>query len=225
MNLRRICRSGITAGLISGAILAILSFLVVEPLVDQALVYEEKGHDIIDRSLQRAVGSATWALWGVIVACFFGAGYSLLASRLPGRDPMQKSLYLAAIVFLVTVGIPQLKYPAWPPGVESQMPLMLRQLMRLIILVGGGAIVASAHILYGLASRSIRARNMGLAIGTVVIGVTAVLLLVYYMPVDNAITVLPESLLMNFRVASVVSQLVFWILLGVLFGNFWNRRV
>lgn len=224
MSLRRIYRASISAGLLSGVILAILSFLIIEPIVDQALAYEENGHVIIDRSLQRTAGSVSWTLWGVIISCFFGSGYSLLANRLPGKAPIQKSLYLAAILFLVTVAIPQLKYPAWPPGVESQIPLMLRQVMRLTVLMGGAAIIAFAHILYRLLSRATGGRNIGSAISAALVASLTISFLVFYMPVDNPITIIPEALLTSFRVASVISQLIFWMLLGLLFGNFWSRR-
>ena len=127
-----------------GALAGLVSFLFArifaEPLVDQAIAYEEgraeaeaalataagehthleEGGEIISRAVQGNLGIGVgMILFGVAVGCFFGVAYCAAYGRAGGIRPRQLSLLVAAAGFLVLFAIPFLKYPTNPPAVGN----------------------------------------------------------------------------------------------------------
>lgn len=176
----RIIGRGALAGLLAGVVAFIFSLIFVEPLVDQAIDYEEErsgmldsiaaavglptggeGPEIVSRAVQSTAGLAT----GIIaVATAMGAlvavGYLVLHGRI-GVRPAMLAAGVAAFGFFGVYLLPFVKYPANPPAIGHEFTIGSRSLLYVTMVVGSlvllGLAVAAAR---RLAARIGRGRGM-----------------------------------------------------------------
>jgi predicted cobalt transporter CbtA len=231
---------GLLAGLFAGLVAFGVAYAVGEPSVDAAIAIEESagsGHDHaeetmpgdtavateVPRSLQSTVGLLTGtAVAGVTLGGLVGVLSALALGRLGRLGVRGISLSLASMGFVSVSLLPFLAYPPNPPAVGQPETIGTRTELY-FILVAISIIAAVTAVLVG---RRLAARwgawyaTLIVVIGYLLVTLTAIALLPSYseVPAD-----FPATVLYEFRVASLVTQLALWATLGVTLGELLYR--
>jgi hypothetical protein len=223
-------RRGLVTGALAGLLAGVFAFVVGEPLLQDAIDIEAAtasasltpalGHlgDLgVTRGAQRGGLFLATAIYGACVGTIFAVAFALLRGRTAARDDWHLSVRLAALLFLVFVLVPWLKYPANPPAVGDPETIGERTWAYLALLAGGtAALVAAFRVARAAPADAAPWRAPVLA------GATFVLLagfLATALPgVDEVPDGFPASLLWEFRLSALGTQAVLWTALGVGFG-------
>lgn len=223
------------AGAIAGTILGVINQALVEPYIDKAIAIETqnaiKGGEVVDpvelqgyRFWQKAGEIAAGTILGMSLGALFGIVYiysrPLLLSQ--SNNNVKKALILAGIMWFVLFLIPALKYPANPPAVGDPETIYYRESLYIGLLAISGISALGLALLYRkLGSRALNNKNRMIAIplvyAAIIVGAFVVL-----PPNPDKITV-PMDLVQGFRIASVFTMSIFWGLLGIILGAFWDR--
>ncbi|MCE7011424.1 CbtA family protein [Kibdelosporangium philippinense] len=229
-------------GMLAGLLAAVLAFAFAsvfgEPQVDNAIAVEEAGagHDhggaaepgaeeeeVVSRGVQSTLGLAVaTGAYGLAFGGLFALAFAFSYGRV-GRLSARATAGVLGIVAFVTVFlVPFLKYPSNPPAVGQPDTINTRTTWYFVmVLISVVAAIAATVLASRLAARlgSWNAVLLGVLGYLVVVGVAALLL-----PVVNEVPEgFPASLLWNFRVASLGTQLLLWAGIGLLFGVFIER--
>jgi predicted cobalt transporter CbtA len=227
-------RRGLAAGLLAGLLTALFAFVVAEPTIDRAIAFEEQAaaaattHDHVEdapvsRDTQRRVGAPLgFALVGGALGAIFGLLYAGLRRLTPQRDHWQRSVALAGAAVTGLYLVPFFRYPANPPGVGDPETVGDRTRFYLAaVLLGLVAVVVAWRLLRELAGRGLSqpARHAVTAAAFMaVVGVG------YAVLPDNTDAVpVPATLLWDFRVQSLATQLLLWGALAATFGLLTER--
>ena len=226
---------GLAAGLLAGLLAGAFAYAVGEPHIDAAIAIEEAAagsahtHEaaeepLVSRDGQRAGLFLATALYGVVLGGVLAIGYTLLRRRLRTRDNGYAALGLAAAGFLGVVLVPFLKYPANPPAVGDPETITRRTVSYLLTIVLGLLAVWAATATTRRLSRDGTPGLLAVGGGAVafVLVVTAAYLVlptISEVPGD-----FPATLLWQFRLASLGTQAVLWLLLGFAFAALVDRR-
>src|SRR5918996_3952755 len=219
------------AGAIAGTTLGILNQGIVEPYIEQAIALEnekaaaaEEG-EIMDpiefsnyRLWQRGGEIAAGTILGTSTAPLFGIVFAYNRKSIPGSNNKKKALILAGILWFVLFLVPALKYPANPPAVGDPETIYYRQSLYIAYLAISGLSALGLAFLYRKISK-VRVKKV------IVPAVYAALMTGAYIalpPNPDAINV-PMDLVTGFRIASGFTMSMFWALLGVILGAFWDR--
>jgi predicted cobalt transporter CbtA len=180
---------------------------VAEPVVDRTVRIEggHMGHRPLAAPEPFTRGEQHGGL--VLAELGLAAGVGLLlagaATFLSAHGPARRLwLALVAAAIWATVVLPAIKYPPLPPGVDSALPIGERQRAYLALIAAGllGASGAAA------AWRSRRLRSSATAVVLVPAALAIVLL-----PGPHVRRTVPASVLHDFRLVSVLSELLFWL--------------
>ena len=217
---------GLLAGLFAGLVAFGVAYVVGEPSVDAAIAIEESAHgggELVPRSLQSTVGLLTGtAVAGVTLGGLVGVLSALALGRLGRLGVRGVSLSLASIGFVSVSLLPFVAYPPNPPAVGHPETIGTRTELY-FILVAISIIAAVTAVVVGrrLAARwgAWYATPSAIA-GYLLVTLTAIALLPSYseVPAD-----FPATVLYEFRVASLVTQLALWATLGVTLGELLYR--
>lgn len=218
------------AGMLSGLIVALFAFsfarVYAEPTIERAISLEEgRGHDhaaveegTVSRSTQRSAGLLTGlAAYCAALGGFLAIGLAFLHGRLSVR-PRSAVWTLALAGYVSLVLVPQLKYPASPPGVGNAETIGSRtELYFIMILASAICMAVSVWISYRTARRMRPAGSTAIGIASFV---TLASVLTASMPaISETPHDFPRGLLLEFRVHAALLQLIVWGGLGVLFGE------
>ncbi|UBU09391.1 CbtA family protein [Nonomuraea gerenzanensis] len=232
---------GLLTGLLAGLVAGGFAFLFGEPHVDSAIALEEAaasghrhdaghGHDepgtdaghghgeeaVVSRPVQKAGLFLATGLYGLAVGGVFALVFAGLRGRVGPRSDGRLALAAAGAAFTAVVLVPFLKYPANPPAVGDPETINDRTLLYVVIVLVG---LAAAAIAVATARRAASADpwvRWSSAAGGFLVPVIAAWVL---LPgVDEVPDGFPATLLWEFRIASIGTQLVFWAAFGVLFG-------
>jgi predicted cobalt transporter CbtA len=215
-SLGTVLKAMVVAGLVAGATLAAFHSFLTEPVIDQAIAFEEaqaeheeKAAPPVARDTQKAglvVGSV---LYGVFVGLIFGGVYYLAQPALPGGRALTRAVLLALAAYWLVALLPFLKYPANPPGVGQPETIEYRQALYvgflLLSIVGG---LAAARL-----GRRARPRWL-VAVGYAVFAFALYVL----MPANPDPVSMATEVVSSFRLLSVVGLSLFWLVLGLGFG-------
>jgi hypothetical protein len=233
---------GMLAGLIAGVLAFGFAYAFGEPSVNTAIGLEESGghahsHDagaaraeeheeeLVPRDIQSTVGLLTGVVvYGVAIGGLLSLAFAFAQGRLGSLRPRVTALLLTGGAFAVVFLVPFLKYPANPPAVGQPGTIGSRTelyfgFVAVSLLVGIFATVFGRK----LADRFGAWNGFLLATAgyLVVIGVVA-----WLMPVvDEVPADFPASTLWSFRTASVGTQVVLWLALGLAFGAFAEKSL
>ncbi|GAA2391049.1 CbtA family protein [Nonomuraea africana] len=232
---------GLLVGLLAGLVAGAFAFFLGEPHVDSAIALEEAaptghasgepGHDhgegaseghghgdeaVVSRPVQRAGLFLATGLYGVAVGGVFALAFAGLRGRVGPRSEPLLAVAAAATAFAAIVLIPFLKYPANPPAVGDPATINARTLLYVVMVVVGLASVAIGVA----ATRRVTVRETWARalVGGVCFLVPVVAAWALLPTVDEVPAGFPASLLWDFRVASLGTQLVFWAAFGALFA-------
>ena len=217
------------SGAIAGTILATINIGVVEPYIDQAIDIENQNAiaagEPIDpleynnyRIWQKGGEIAAGTILGTSLAALFGVVFAYSRSSLPGSNNKKKALILAGIMWFVLFLIPALKYSANPPAVGDPETIYYRQSLYIAYLAISGLSALGLALLYRKIGKA-RVKKV------IVPAVYAALMTGAYLampPNPDAINA-PMDLVIGFRIASGLTMSIFWGLLGIILGAFWDK--
>lgn len=203
MQFWRRLASGIIGGTLAGLILGVLILLAITPLINQAEKFEKDSHSYAYDKLHH---------WGTLVgAVVLGLVYGLILALISLRQEtvsFKKGLFIGLAGYFLIYFLPSLVFLPNPPGVEAVASVAVRQSWWFMFL--------SLNLFWFWVYRRLQ---LPLFLQHI-FGFTGFLGLLSFFfafaPRGLTPTNLPTSLLLNFRVASFLVMLVFWLLLGLL---------
>ncbi|MFI5494018.1 CbtA family protein [Actinoplanes sp. NPDC051859] len=226
---------GLLAGLIAGLLAGVFAYALGEPKVDAAIAIEEAaaaqaepaaaepaddhhGDDAaVSRPGQKGGLFLATALFGVAMGGLLATAYTLLRRRLRTSHDHRAALGLAAAALLGMVLVPFVKYPPNPPAVGDPETINQRTISYLAIVVIG-LVAVWAGVVAARAPRAGAAEWVRAAAG---IGGFLVVVVVGYVllpNIDEVSDTFPPSLLWNFRITSLGTQVTLWAVLGLAFA-------
>ena len=217
------------AGAIAGTILGAINQVAVEPYIDYAVELEmqntNQSSQIINsaefiayRLWQRGGEIVAGTILGLSIGSLFGIVFAYTHSSVPGSNNKKKALIVAGIMWFVLFLIPALKYPANPPAVGDPETIYYRQSLYVAFLAISGFSALGLAFLY----RKMGALNIKKAI--IPVAYAAIISGAYLaMPANPDPINAPMDLVMGFRITSAITISMFWGLLGVIFGTFWDK--
>jgi predicted cobalt transporter CbtA len=217
------------SGAIAGTILGLINQVIVEPFVDKAIDIEtqnmiSRGEDVDRQELnsyrlwQKGGEIVAGTVLGTSIGALFGLVFAFARNSLPGSNEKKKGIILAGIMFFVLFLVPALKYPANPPAVGDPETIVYRQSLYIGILAISGFSALGVALLY---------RNIGaIESKKIIIPLTyaAIIAIAFLIlpPNPDEITI-STDLLMDFRIASTLTMGIFWGILGIVLGSFWDK--
>lgn len=235
--LRTLLICGLIAGACGGLLAAGFATLAGEPAVDAAIAYEEAGEPAaapgtaaepapVARDVQKTAGLLTATLvYGLALGAIFALAFAFAYGRVSARTGPRATAYrLAAAAFTVVYLIPSIKYPASPPASSVDETIGERTGLYLIMVaVSILAAVAAARLRPAVERRwDAHTANLGAGLAFLVVVVVAGLALpsVHEVPAD-----FPATTLWRFREASIGTQAVLWLTLGLVFAPLAHRAM
>lgn len=224
--MRTLLWRGMLAGLVAALVAATFALLFAEPHIDAAIALETHHAagamaepELVSRAAQKSWGLYTaMALYGTALGGLFAIVFAGMYGRIARISPRNLALLLALAAFLVIVVVPAIKYPPTPPAVGLHETVRLRTaayfaMLALSLLAATGALWAWRALVGRLSAPDRLLATGGLYIGVVAL-LQALLPLVDEVPGD-----FPATLLWQFRLASIGTQAVFWLVTADLFGR------
>jgi predicted cobalt transporter CbtA len=217
---------GLLAGLFAGLVAFGVAYVVGEPSVNAAIAIEESAHgggELVPRSLQSTVGLLTGTtVAGVTLGGLVGVLSALALGRLGRLGVRGVSLSLASMGFVSVSLLPFLAYPPNPPAVGHPETIGTRTgLYFILVAISIIAAVTAVVVGHRLAARwGAWYATLSAVVGYLLVTLTAIALLPSYseVPAD-----FPATVLYEFRVASLATQLALWATLGVTLGELLYR--
>jgi hypothetical protein len=174
--------------------------------------------ELVSRPVQAGIGLFT----GVVVysASFgglFALAFALAYGRMGNFEPRVVAALLAGMGFVSVYLIPNLKYPANPPSVGEPGTIGVRTALYFGMIALSLAAMIAAASLQKLLRGHVSTWNATLVAGGAYLAV--MLAVGLFLPVVNEVPdQFPATVLWQFRVASLGSQLLMWTTIGVAFG-------
>ncbi len=229
MTARTLLVRGMLVGVVAGLVAIAFGSLFGEPQIDNAIAFEaahahgDDGAEPVSRAVQSTVGLAVAVfVYGAAVGGIFGLAFAFVYGRLGALRARSTAVLVAAVGFVAMFAVPFLKYPANPPAVGAAESIGRRTALYFLMIV----ISVAAAIVAALVGRSMTPRlgawNASLVAVCIFVAIAAaagaLLPAVNEVPAEFSATVL-----WSFRLASLGTQLVMWITLGLLFGALTER--
>ena len=222
----RILLRGLLAGLIAGLLAGGFAFFFGEPHVEAAIALEEAAapaggeEPLVARSVQSGVGLLlATSLYGAALGGILATAYTLLRRRLHTGSDTSAALGLAGAGLLGLVLVPFVKYPPNPPAVGDPATIDQRTIAYLAVVVLGLVAVWAAVLAARTQSHQWRRAVAGTAGFLVVVAIAYTLLPTF----DEVPADFPATLLWNFRISSLGTQVVLWTALGLTFAGLLAR--
>ncbi|HJT48880.1 MAG TPA: CbtA family protein [Nitrososphaeraceae archaeon] len=220
------------SGAIAGIILGLINQAIVEPFIDKAIGIETQRHIDRGESVNAAKQSQyrTWqkggevvaaATYGISLSALFGIVFSFSRRSLPGFNNKRKALLLACIMFFVIFLIPALKYPANPPAVGNPATIYYREMLYVGFIAVSGFSVLALAISYRRLQIYFPEKPTWLII-SLIYTIIMISAYVVFPPNPDKVTI-PSNLITSFRIASVSTIGIFWGVLGMIVGLFWDK--
>ncbi len=230
----RLLLRGMLAGLIAGVLVFAFAHTFGEPLVDQAIGFEEAAAqaaseaaepELVSRATQAGIGLFTGVMaYAIAVGGIFALIFAFVQGRVSSLSARGTSAVIAAAAFVAVVIVPNIKYPANPPAVGNPDTIGVRtELFFLMIVVSIAALIAAISLARRLAPK------FGAWNGAIIAGFAYVLFIgvvQYLLPVINEV---PENysalVLWQFRTTSIGMHAILWTVIGLAFGALAERKL
>jgi predicted cobalt transporter CbtA len=218
--------SGFSAGLIHG----LVNLAVVEPYLDTAIGIENQNRflegQVQDtpqfwdefskyRTWQKESSILSGGILGLSTGALFGIVFAYSRNKLPSHHNVKKALVLAGIMWFTLFFIPFLKYPANPPTVGDPNTIMLRSSLYIAFIALSGLGALGFAKLY----KRLQNRKFLIPIGYAVYMIMVFLL----MPQNPDKITAPLDLVNGFRIASLSTMTLYWIINSVILGFLWQK--
>lgn len=223
---RNLLVRGMLAGLVAGVLVWVVAYLFAEPLVDDAIAFEEMreahGHAeeaLVSRALQSTVGLGTGVLvYGVAFGGIAALAYCFALGRIGRFGPRATALLLAGAGLLAVYVVPFLKYPANPPAVGDpgsldQRTALFFLMVVLSVLLAVGSVILGKRL-------APRLGNWNATLAAIAFFVLAVSLAYAFLPsfTNEVPQGFSASLLWRYRMATLGIQATMWTSFGLVFG-------
>ncbi|ELP62041.1 putative membrane protein, partial [Streptomyces turgidiscabies Car8] len=227
-TVRNLLVRGMLAGLVAGVLVWVVAYFFAEPLVDDAIAFEEMheaahhGHAeqaLVSRALQSTVGLGTGVLvYGVAFGGIAALAYCFALGRIGRFGPRATALLLAGAGLLTVYVVPFLKYPANPPAVGdpdtlNQRTALFFLMVALSVLLAVGAVILGKRLAPRLGNWN--ATLAASAFFVLVVGLAYAFLPSFTNEVPEGFS---ASLLWRYRVATLGIQVTMWTAFGLVFG-------
>jgi hypothetical protein len=225
---------GMLAGLIAGVLVFAFAHTFGEPLVDQAIGFEEAAAqaageaaepEIVSRATQAGIGLFTGVMaYSIAIGGIFALIFAFVQGRVSNLSARATAAVIATAAFVAIVVVPNIKYPANPPAVGNPDTIGVRtELFFLMIVVSIAALIAAISLARRLAPR------FGTWNGAIAAGLGYVVfigLVQYLLPAINEV---PENysamVLWRFRTTSIGMHVILWAVIGLVFGALAERKL
>jgi predicted cobalt transporter CbtA len=219
------------SGAIAGTILGLVNLALVEPYLDKAIGIEVQ-NAISEGEEVNPVEHVNYRFWqkggevaaGTVLGMAFGSllGIVFVFGRriIPSGSNIKKALVLAAIIWLVIILVPAIKYPANPPTVGDPDTINYREYLFISFILISGFTALGLSVLYTKIKKS-KASVKFLTV-SIIYAVVMVGAFLFVPPNPDEITA-SMDLVNGFRITSMFTMTVFWIILGILFGVLWEK--
>jgi predicted cobalt transporter CbtA len=219
------------SGAIAGTILGLINQLLVEPYIDQAIEIEVQNtvasgepanmDEFVQYRLWQKGGEiVAGTILGISVSALFGIVFVYSRDSLPGSNNKKKGLILAGIMFSVLFLIPVLKYPGNPPAVGDPETVVYRQSLYIGMLAISGFSALALALLYR-ATKHEESKKVIISISIIYAAIIAIAFII--LPSNPDDITIPMDLVMNFRIVSTLTMGIFWGILGIILGSFWDK--
>lgn len=230
----RLLLRGMLAGLIAGVLVFAFAHTFGEPLVDQAIGFEEAAAqaageaaepELVSRATQAGIGLFTGVMaYAIAVGGIFALIFAFVQGRVSSLSARATSAVIAAAAFVAIVIVPNIKYPANPPAVGNPDTIGVRtELFFLMIVVSIAALIAAISLARRLAPR------FGAWNGAIMAGFAYVLFIGVVQYLLPAINEVPENysalVLWQFRTTSIGMHAILWTVIGLAFGALAERKL
>lgn len=219
--------SGFSAGIVHG----LVNLPLVEPYLDRAISIENQNRiasgEINDTSAywqefskyriwQKEGSIISGGILGLATGSLFGVIFAYSRKGLPGKHNITKSLILGGLMWLTIFFIPFLKFPANPPTVGDPHTIVFRSIMYVLFvgLSGFGALAFAK-----LYAKMPRKKKFFAPLGYVVFVSVAFLVV----PQNPDKILAPMDLVNGFRVASLITMTIYWIVNAIILGLLWQK--
>lgn len=233
LSARSFLLRGLLAGLLAGVAAFVVAYVGGEPSVAAAISLEETApgaghtHDPATTEVPRTLQSTVGLLTGTVVAGttlggLVGVLTALAVGRLGSLSPRATTGVVTAVGFVTVYLVPFVAYPPNPPAVGSGDSIGLRTALYFTMMAIG---VLAAVIAIGVARRLAERlggwhATLAATAGFLLVVLTAVAL----MPGFNEVPAdFPATVLYEFRMASLATQLTLWAVLGVVLAELVHR--
>jgi hypothetical protein len=220
-----VLRAFLLGALLAGSAAALVSLLVVEPPLREALAVEESrvaagdgSDELFGRTTQVIGGMVAVLIAGLVLGAVLAVVFARLRASLPGRSDFGRSLRLAAVGFIVVSLVPALKYPANPPAVGDPDTVGSRTVMYLSFL---GAVIAVTALAWALRGRLPRGWRESWRASVLALGLVASYAALILLWPQNPVAVpadMPAELIWQFRLGSLGVLAVLWLGTGTSAG-------
>lgn len=232
LTYRTVVARALVAGLVAGLLVGVYQVVAVDPVIADAVALEgdlagadHDGHDHthvdderFTRSEQVSGGVVGSAIYALVLAAVFGTVLAATRHRLPGRNDLQRSAWLAAVGFVAVALVPALVLPANPPAVGDADSVDQRTFQYLALITVGlvlvGALTGLAGVLHGRLDETTRT----LVVAVSSLAAFGVLVALYPATSVDVAAEVPATLLWEFRTRSLGGLALLWAGLGLGIG-------
>ena len=214
--MRKVLLRGALAGAVAGLLTSLFHLVVTEPVLDRAIALEGAGDGQVSREAQKYLGGpAGQVLFGISVGLLFGLACRVLPST---ATAWRQATGLAFGCWLVVALIPQLRYPANPPGVGDPETIGLRTSSYLLAYVLGVVVVCGGYAaLRALHRRGWSEPARQILVVVVALGVVGAAYAL--LPDSGDVVDAPAGLVWDFRIRALGGLTLFFAALGAAFGG------
>ena len=217
------------SGAIAGTVFGLINLVLVEPYLDKAIETEVQnsinaGEEV---NLEEHVSYRFWQKGGEIAAgtilgMTFGSLLGIVfvfGKKIISGSNIKKALVLSGVIWLVIFMIPAMKYPANPPTVGDPDTIYYRQFLFISFILISGFTALGVSIIYTkIKSKvSIKFLTVSIIYTIVMIGVFIVT------PPNPDMNTVSADFVNGFRIMSMLTMTIFWIILGLTFGLIWEK--
>lgn len=217
------------AGAIAGTILGAINQVAVEPYIEHAIELEIRNTAQSGQVINPAEFAA-YRLWqkggeiiagtilGLSIGSLYGIVFAYTRGSISGTNNKKKALIVASIMWIVLFLMPVLKYPPNPPAVGNPETIYYRQSLYVAYLaISGFSALGLAFLYRKMASSNTKKAIIPSAYAAIMAGAYLA------MPANPDPINAPIDLVIGFRITSAITISMFWALLGVIFGAFWDK--
>ncbi|MBB4279592.1 CbtA family protein [Rhizobium mongolense] len=225
---------GMLAGAIAGILVFAFAYTFGEPLVDQAIAFEEAAAqaagqtaepELVSRATQAGLGLFTGVMtYAIAVGGLFALAFAFVHGRFSRLGARGTAAVIALAAFVAIVLVPAIKYPANPPAVGNPDTIGVRtEVFFSMIVVSVVSLIAAVALARNLSAR------FGIWNAAILSGAAYLVfigLVQYLLPPINEV---PENysamVLWRFRTASLGMHVILWAALGIVFGVLAEKRL
>jgi predicted cobalt transporter CbtA len=220
----------LVSGAIAGTILGFVNLVLVEPYLDKAIGIEvqnaiSKGEEVNPvehnnyRLWQKGGEIAAGTILGMAFGSLLGIVFVFGRRMIPFSSNIQKALVLSAIIWLVIFMIPAIKYPANPPTVGDPDTINYREYLFISFILISGFTALGLSVIYTRIKSNGSIKFITVSIIYTIVMAGAFLAF----PSNPDEITAPIDLVNEFRIMSMLTMTIFWIILGITFGLIWEK--